>query len=214
MHLRDDNLILGVAAGLALAVTLVVTTAVQREPAARPAATPALVQSESLATVAVTIPEARTRATPDVTNDDLSPVDAARRREMRRREAQYLEAFQTLRAEQGDAALERSVREVLAAVREPAARKIAALRALQAAGLPGADAVLSAAVESQPDVADESGASVPRAALKLLFERAPANEDARRELARLARAGGTQLSDELRKAAAAALAASTAHAPR
>jgi hypothetical protein len=106
------------------------------------------------------------------------------------------------------------VREVLAARSEPLARKDAGLRALHEAGLPGTDARLAAAVREQSEASDGCSPSVARCALELLYERAPAGEDARRELARLAFVEEAAVSADLRRRASTALSASIRGSPQ
>jgi hypothetical protein len=227
MRLRDEYLILGVAAGLALAVTLVVTStaggARREQVASAPSAAQQGAQQGAQETGALELGSpapsdttgiARTRTASEATDDESSSLDSRSRREGRRREAEALAQFQKLRTEQGSEALERAVREVLASRSEPLARKDAGLRALHEAGLPGTDALLAAAVREQPDVPDAFSPSVSRCALKLLYERAPASEDARRELARLAFLEEAGVSADLRRRASTALAASIRGSPR
>jgi hypothetical protein len=205
--------------GLGLAVSLLLTAALvlagQRkggEPLAQRsapgegavparAAQPDLALDESSAAV-------RSRAVSEFAADEAPLVDAEQRRAARKREAGFLAEFLALRTEQGAEVLERSVREVLSSSREPAARKSAGLRALHEAGASGLDALLAVAVLEQSDVAEGASLSVPRSALKLLFERAPTSADARCELARLAFVQELHLSPALRSRASTALAAS------
>jgi hypothetical protein len=222
MRLREQYLILGVAAGLALAATLIVASTGRREAVehlARPPEAAQQVTRESgeleLGALASSdaVQSARTRAASEAI-DEIPSGDARQRREGRRREAEALAEFQKLRAEQGNEALERAVREVLAARSEPLARKDAGLRALHEAGLPGTDARLAAAVREQSEASDGGSPSVARCALELLYERAPAGEDARRELARLAFVEEAAVSADLRRRASTALAASIRGAPQ
>jgi hypothetical protein len=217
MRLQGNFLILGVTAGLALAVTLVVANVGARAPADGIAQTPLATAdtgegqgaAEHTRMSAADASEvARTRSVSASEGEDLPPLDAERRSAGRKREAECLAEFLALRTEQGPEALERTVREVLASSSEPQVRKVAALRALHAAELPATVTLLAAAVEGQPDVSDGSTLSVPRAALKLLFERAPSGEDARRVLARLAFVQEARLSPDLRHQASTALAGS------
>lgn len=216
MRLHDDRLILGVAAGFALAVTLVVTRAAThgtnelpaQQPLAADAAEPERGALE-LSTLHAAEPDSAAR-TPAAESggDDIPALDAERRRDGRRREAELLAEFQTLRKEQGDAAFERALREALASRYEPQGRKVAGLRALHAANLPGTVALLAAAAENQSGVTDGSSVSVPRCAIKLLFERAPDSEEARRALARIAFVENARISADLRRSASTSLAAS------
>jgi len=217
MRLKETLLLCGVTAGLALAVTLVITGMGTREPvqrlqpehvsAAGPVDAQALIEQpgESIGESAVV---ARTRTANALDDGGISPVDAARRREGRKREDAFLAEFLALRTEQGPEVFARSVRDVLNSRSEPQCRKAAGLRALHSAGAPGTDAVLAAAVEGQADVSDGSSLSVPRCALRLLFERAPTVEDARRALARLAFVPDVRVSPDLRREASTALAGS------
>jgi hypothetical protein len=216
MRLRDKLLLIGAAAGLALAAALVFAGRGPREPVEQLVQQPvaegngkphSAVLDEG-ASATDTGSTARTRAASEFGSDDIPFVDADRRREARKREADFVAEFLALRTEQGSAAFERTVREVLASNREPASRKSAGLRALHTAGVPGTDAVLVAAVEQQPDVPDGASISVPRSALKLLFERAASGEDARRALARLAFVQEAHVSADLRRRASTALSAS------
>jgi hypothetical protein len=214
MRLRDKLLLIGAAAGLALAAALVFTGLRPREPAGQPAqppgpgGAPPAVVLDGGGPAAEASSAARTRAASEFASDEIPSVDNDARREARKREAQFVAEFLALRTEQGNEALEHTVGEVLASESESAARKSAGLRALHSAGIPGTDAVLAAAVENQSDVADGASLSVPRSALKLLFERAASGEDARRALARLAFVPDAHVSAALRRRASTALAGS------
>src|SRR5258706_3630377 len=216
MRLRDRLLLIGAATGLALAATLVFASLRPREPVEQLARTPADADEGELPAAVVdegapatdTASAARTRATSEFASDDIPLVDAERRREARKREAELVSELLKLRTDQGNEVFERTVRDVLASSREPASRKSAGLRALHVAGVPGTDAVLAAAVENQPDVPDGASLPVPRSALKLLFERAASGEDARHALARLAFVPDAHVSPELRRRASTALAGS------
>ncbi len=222
MRLRDTFLMCGVAVSLGLAVTLVITSVgthettrqLPREPLASAAAGElrGVVEAPGMS-VAEGAVVARTRTASASEESGISPLDAERRRDGRRREAEYLAAFLALRKEQGSDAFERALRDALDGKHEPQCRKVAALRALHSAAVPGTDAVLAAAVQDQADVSDGSSLSVPRYALKLLFERAPSGEDARRALARLAFVPNARISDDLCRQASTALAGSI-HGPR
>ena len=216
MRLTDKLLILGVAAGLALAATLVARSGGAREPAQQPARIPVAADEDRAAleaSVADTAPSERTREASEVAGDDIPDVGGARRREARKREAAILAEFLALRTEQGSEVFERKVRDVLASSAEPLVRKSAGLRALHSADTPGTDAVLVAAVQTQADASDGLSLSVPRCALKLLFERAPSGEEARRALARLAFVEDARVTVELRRRASLALKASIPGAP-
>jgi hypothetical protein len=211
MRLSDTFLMCGVAVSLALAVTRVVTRVSTREPVQRLEQQPVSAADGAPRQAVAEAQDssvALTRAAAVFDEGDDAPLDAQRRREGRRREAEFLAEFLALRTEQGSEVFERTVREVLASRSESQGRKVAGLRALHAAGVPGTDAVLAAAVEGQADVSDGSSLSVPRCALKLLFERAPAGEDARRALARLAFVADVRISADLRRQASTALAGS------
>jgi hypothetical protein len=217
LRVRDKFLILGVAVGLALTVTLVIARMGPREPVEQLAQMPVAaddvgeaqeVVAEPGMSVADTATNARKRAASGANDDDTSFVDPARRRAGRKREAEFLAGFLALRTEQGPEAFERVVREAIASRREPLSRRVAGLRALHSAGVPGTDAVLAAAVEGEADVSDGYSPSVPCSALKLLFERAPSGEDARRVLARLAFVQEARVPADLRRRASTALAAS------
>jgi hypothetical protein len=221
MRLSDDKLILGVAAGLALAVTLVVTHTRAQGKVELLAQTPAVENAAAAEPGALEVPgssvadsnsNARTRAS-EAGGNDIPRLDAERRRDGRRREAELLAEFTTLRKQQGDEAFERALRAVLASKVEPQERKVASLRALHLADFAGTVALLAASVENQADVSDGSGPSVPRCALKLLYERAPASEAARRALVRLAFIETTRASAELRRSASSYLSASI-HVPQ
>src|SRR5260221_6853790 len=192
MRLRDGFLMFGVTAGFALAVTLFVANSGPREPVDRPGRTSAPAEGGAQAPSetpdpfdagVTTTASARSRAPSEAAGNDVPPADEARRREARKRESAFLAQFVALRAEKGDEAFEQAARGVLASGVEPLARRVAALRALHTAGTPGIDALLARTVVEQPEVSADGSPSLPRAALKLLFERAPGSEDARRALA-------------------------------
>jgi hypothetical protein len=214
MRPSDTFLICGVAASLGLAVALVVASVSTREtvhPSQRASlaadgAGALLEEPGKIVSDAGAV--ARTRAASALEDGDNAPLDAQRRREGRKQEAEFLAGFLALRTERGSEVFERTVRDVLASGSEPQCRKVAGLRALHAAGVPGVDAVLAAAVEGQADVSDGSSLSVPRCALTLLFARAPSGEDARRALARLAFVADVRISADLRRQASTALAGS------
>jgi len=216
-RLSQNVLILGVTVGLVLTVTLLVARTEKRESAGgvaqvnvatEPGAGVRKAAAEPELSVADPAAVARTRAISEFASDELAPLDSERRREGRRHEAESLAQFQTLFTEQGLEALERAVQDVLGSRSESQSRKVAGLRALQVAGSPKTVSVLAAAVTGEPDSSDGTGPSVPRVALKLLFGRAPTDEEARRALTRLAFVEETRLSADLRRQASTALAGS------
>jgi len=216
MRLRDDKLILGVAAGLALAVTLVVSSTHPNGKVELLAHMPVAENAAGAEPGALEVPEAsaadtksnvRTRAS-EVGGSDIPKLDAERRRDGRRREAELSAEFTTLRKEQGDEAFEHALRAVLASKSEPQERKLCALRAWNTAELPGTVALLAAVVEEETDVSASSSPALSRSALKLLFERAPSSEDARRALARFSFVPDAHVTEELRRSASSYLSAS------
>jgi hypothetical protein len=217
MSPRDRWVLFGVTASLALAVTFVFARLSKQEPQAelgRPGPAAVLGEAwpevdEDLSPLAAQ-PAARVGIRPTSGESDTADasIGPTRRREGKKREAEYFAAFSALQAERGSDALERAVRDVLASDREPVCRKVAGLRALHTASVPGTDTLLTSAVEDQPDVSDGLSSSVPRCALRLLFARAPTGEPARKALAHLAFVQEAHVSPELRRIASASLAAS------
>lgn len=227
MRRRDGILLIGVAASLVLAVTLVLS----RE-GARPAAELASAPAAAAGTVGPSQPGSalesldarlgagsasaaeRSRVAKELAGDEGLVSAAERRKEARELEAKYRAEFEALREEQGLPALEGSVRAALSAGQAPLAKRAAGLRALQEARVAGLDLLLRSIVEQEPDVSDGVTSSLPRTALKLLFERAPTEEGARRVLARIAFLREGKAADELRSAASQALVASIHGAAR
>ena len=217
MTLRDRWVLFGVTASLALAVTFVFARLSKNEPPAelgRPGPAAAIdeawpeVDADLSPLAAQPVTRVQIRPTSGASDSADASIGPTRRREGKKREAEFFAAFSALQAEQGPEALERAVRDVLASEREPLCRKVAGLRALHTVNVPGTDTLLAAAVENQPDVSDGLSSSVPRCALRLLFARAPTGEPARKALARLAFVQDAHVSADLRRIASASLAAS------